>query len=62
MAYNEVPSINNKDRQVTRFVVFSEEIFYLLGIGKTIDHLENFQSFWAKSLTQIDVNDGQVKK
>jgi hypothetical protein len=62
LAFNEVPSINNKDDQVTRFVVFAEEIFYLLGIGKIIDHLEEFQSFRAKSLAQFDVNEGQVKK
>jgi len=62
LAFNEVPSINNKNGQVTRFVVFSEEIFYLLGIGKIIDHLEEFQSFRAKSLAQFDVNEGQVKK
>jgi len=62
LAFNEVPPINNKDGQVTRFVVFAEEIFDLLGIGKIIDHLEEFQSFRAKSLTQIDVNEDEVKK
>ena len=62
LAFNEVPSINNKDDQVTRFVVFAEEIFYLLGIGKIIDHLEEFQSFRAKSLAHFDVNEGEVKK
>ena len=62
LAFNKVPSINNKDGQVTRFVVFAEKIFYLLGIGKIIDHLEEFQSFRAKSLSQFDVNKGQVKK
>ena len=62
LAFNEVPSINNKDDQVTRFVVFAEEIFYLLGIGKIIDHLEEFQSFRAKSLAHLDVNEGEVKK
>jgi hypothetical protein len=61
-AFNEVPSINNKDGEVTRFVVFAEEIFDLLGIGKIINHLEEFQSFRAKSLAQFDVNEGQVKK
>jgi hypothetical protein len=62
LAFNEVPSINNKDGQVTRFVVFAEKIFYLLGIGKIIDHLEEFQSFRAKSLTHFDANEGEVKK
>jgi len=47
---------------VTRFVVFAEKIFYLLGIGKIIDHLEEFQSFRAKSLTHFDANEGEVKK
>ena len=62
LAFNEVPSINNKDGQVTRFVVFAEEIFYLLSIGKIIDHLEEFQSFRAKSLAQINEYQDQVKK
>lgn len=62
LAFNGVPVINNKDGQVTRFVVFAEEIFYLLGIGKIIDHLEEFESFQAKSLAHFDVNEGKVKK
>jgi hypothetical protein len=62
LAFNEVPSINNKDGQLTRFVVFAEEIFGLLGIGKITDHLEEFQSFRAKSHAQIDENESQVKK
>ena len=62
LAFNEVPVINNKDYHATKFVVFAEQIFYLLGIGKIEDHLEEFQSFRAKSLAQFDVNEGQVKK
>ena len=62
LAFNKVPSINNKDGQVTRFVVFAEEIFYLLGVGKMIDHLEEFQSFRAKSIAHFDVNEGEAKK
>ena len=62
LAFNEVPSINNKDGEVTRFVVFAEQIFYLLGIGKIIDHLEEFQSFRVKSLAHFDVNESEVKK
>ena len=62
LAFNEVPAINNKDYPATKFVVFAEQIFYLLGIGKIEDHLEEFQSFRAKSLAQFDVNEGPVKK
>ena len=62
LAFNEAPVINNKGYPATRFVVFAEQIFYLLGIGKIEDHLEEFQSFRAKSLAQFDVNEGPVKK
>ena len=62
LAFDEVPAINNKGYPATRFIVFAEQIFYLLGIGKIEDHLEEFQSFRAKSLAQIDVNECQVKK
>ena len=62
LAFDEAPVINNKGYPATRFVVFAEQIFYLLGIGKIEDHLEEFQSFRAKSLAQFDVNEGPVKK
>ncbi|WP_071467533.1 hypothetical protein [Polynucleobacter asymbioticus] len=61
LAFDEVPAINNKGYPATRFVVFAEQIFYLLGIGKIEDHLEEFQSFRAKSLAQFDANEGQAK-
>jgi hypothetical protein len=62
LAFDEVPAINNKSYPATKFVVFAEQIFYLLGIGKIEDHLEEFQSFRAKSLAHFDVNEGEVKK
>ena len=62
LAFNQTPVINNKDYSATKFVVFAEQIFYLLGIGKIEDHLEEFQSFRAKSLAHFDVNEGEVKK
>ena len=62
MAFNQTPVINNKDYPATKFVVFAEQIFYLLGIGKIEDHLEEFQSFRAKSLAHFDVNEGELKK
>ncbi|MBT8631924.1 hypothetical protein AOC23_07565 [Polynucleobacter paneuropaeus] len=62
LAFEEVPAINNKDYPATKFVAFAEQIFYLLGIGKIEDHLEEFQSFRTKSLAYFDVNEGEVKK
>ena len=62
LAFNQTPEINNKGYPATKFVVFAEQIFYLLGIGKIEDHLEEFQSFRAKSLAHFDVNEGEVKK
>ena len=53
LAFDEVPAINNKGYPATKFVVFVEQIFYLLGIGKIEDHLEEFQSFRAKGLAQF---------
>ena len=54
-AFDEVPSINNERYPATKFVVFAEQIFSLLGIGKIEDHLEEFQSFRTKSLAQFQV-------
>jgi hypothetical protein len=62
LAFNQTPVINNKGYPATKFVVFAEQIFALLGIGKIEDHLEEFQSFRAQSLAQINVNEGEVKK
>jgi hypothetical protein len=62
LAFNQTPVINNKGYPASKFVVFAEQIFYLLGIGKIEDHLEEFQSFRAQSLAQIDANEDQVKK
>ena len=62
LAFDEVPAINNTGYPATKFVVFAEQIFYLLGIGKIEDHLEEFQSFRAKSLAHFDVNQSEVKK
>jgi len=62
LAFSQAPVINNKGYPATKFVVFAEQIFDLLDIGKIEDHLEEFQSFRAKSLAQIDANEGQVKK
>jgi hypothetical protein len=62
LAFGQAPVINNKGYPATKFVVFAEEIFSLLGIGKIEDHLEEFQSFRAKSLAQIDANECQTKK
>jgi hypothetical protein len=53
LAIDEAPVINNKGYPATKFVVFVEQIFGLLGIGKIEDHLEEFQSFRAKSLAQF---------
>ena len=62
LAFNQTPVINNKGYPATKFVVFAEQIFGLLDIGKIEDHLEEFQSFRAKSLAHFDVNEGEVKK
>jgi len=62
LTFNQTPVINNKGFPATKFVVFAEQIFALLGIGKIEDHLEEFQSFRAKSLAYFDVNEGEVKK
>jgi len=55
LAFGQVPVINNKGYPQTKFVVFAEEIFGLLGIGKIEDHLEEFQSFRAQSFAHFAV-------
>jgi hypothetical protein len=50
LAHDEVPVINNKGYPATPFVIFVEQIYHLLGIGKIEDHLEEFQSFRANSI------------
>ena len=55
LAFGQAPAINNKGYPATKFVVFAEEIFGLLGIGKIEDHLEEFQSFRAQSLAHFAV-------
>jgi hypothetical protein len=55
LAHEEVPVINNKRYPATRFVIFAEQIFHILGIGKIEDHLEEFQSFRAKSLKKSGI-------
>jgi len=62
LAFNQTPVINNKGYPATKFVVFAEQIFALLGIGKIEDHLEEFQSFRAQSFAPLDANEDQVKK
>lgn len=62
LAFNQTPVINNKGYPTTKFVVFAEQIYGLLDIGNIEDHLEEFQSFRAKSLSHFDANEGQVKK
>lgn len=56
--FNEALGINNKGYPATKFVVFVEQVFALLGIGKIEDHLEEFQSFRAKSFAQLDSSEG----
>jgi hypothetical protein len=52
LGHNEVPVINNKKSPVRPFVVFVEEIFYLLDIGKVHQHLESFQTYRKKQFKE----------
>jgi hypothetical protein len=52
LGHNEVPVINNKKSPVRPFVVFVEQIFYLLDIGKVDQHLESFQIFRKKQFKE----------
>jgi len=53
LVFEKEPSINNKGYTATEFVIFAEQIFYLLRIGKIEDHLEEFQSFRVQSLKSL---------
>jgi hypothetical protein len=52
LGHGEVPVINNKDNPVRPFVVFAEEIFYLLKVGKVSQHLEEFQTYRKEQFKQ----------
>lgn len=52
LGHGEVPVINNKDNPVRPFVVFVEEIFYLLKVGKVDQHLEAFQTYRKEQFKQ----------
>jgi hypothetical protein len=45
LTFNQTPEINNKGYPATKFVVFAEQIFDLLDIGKIEDHLEEVPVF-----------------
>ena len=55
LGHGVVPVINNKGYPATPFVIFAERIFVIVGVGKVEDHLEEFQSFRAQSLTNFHV-------
>lgn len=44
-AFGAYPSINNKDYRPTPFVRFCEPILQREGVGKILDHLEEFRSY-----------------
>lgn len=50
LGHDEEPVINNANNPVRPFVIFVEQIFYLLGIGKIDQHLESFQTYRKKQL------------
>jgi hypothetical protein len=52
LGHEEVPIINNKNNLARPFVVFVEEIFYLLKVGKVDQHLEEFQAYRKEQFKQ----------
>lgn len=48
------PRINNKYGKTTPFVGFADPILQYVGIGKTIAHLEEYQSYRKRTIALLD--------
>ena len=49
------PRINNKGYRPSSFVVFAESILRIAGIGKVVDHLEQYRSYRKQALKDFHV-------
>jgi hypothetical protein len=52
IGFDVYPSINNKHKSATQFVIFADFVLHRLGIGKVEDHLEQFRSYRKKLLIE----------
>jgi hypothetical protein len=55
LGFREIPVLNNKGYDDTKFVGFARDIFRIVGLGKVLDRLERYQSFRKKSLKKFEV-------
>jgi hypothetical protein len=55
LGFRELPSLNNKRFNDTKFVSFARDIFRVVSLGKVHDRLERYQSYRKKNLKQFEV-------
>lgn len=55
LGFRELPKINNKGFNDTKFVSFARDIFRVVSLGKVRDRLERYQSYRRKILEQFEV-------
>lgn len=55
LGFRELPSLNNKRFNDTKFVSFAKDIFRVVSLGKVHDRLERYQSYRKKNLKQFEV-------
>lgn len=55
LGFKDMPKINNKGYDDTKFVSFARDIFRVVSLGKVHDRLERYQSYRKRSLKQFEV-------
>jgi hypothetical protein len=55
LGFREIPVINNKGYNDTKFMSFATDVFRVVKLGKVRDRLERYQSYRKKSLEQFEV-------
>ncbi len=55
LGFREIPVINNKGFNDTKFVSFARDIFRVVSIGKVHGRLERYQSYRKKNIKQFEV-------
>jgi hypothetical protein len=55
LGFKDMPKINNKGFNDTKFVSFARDIFRVASLGKVHNRLERYQSYRKKNLKQFEV-------
>jgi uridine phosphorylase len=55
LGFREIPVINNKGYNDTKFMIFAMDVFGVVKVGKVRDRLESYQSYRKKGLELFEV-------